>query len=53
MNKFKAALVATGVVIAFILFLIVAVLFQTIVIPAFIVGGTGLIWWTFYKAFKD
>jgi hypothetical protein len=52
MNKFKAALGATGVIIGLFLLCVVMALFFWWVFGLFVIFGVGFMWWSFYDAFK-
>lgn len=52
MNKFKAALAATGVIASMFLLCTLIALFFNIFWILFLIFGTGFMWWSFYNAFK-
>ena len=53
MGKFKAALIATGVIILVILVCALMALVPLIPFIIFYGGGLGFIWWRFYTEFKE
>ena len=53
MNKFKAALLATGVIVGVFGICVLMALFINIFWILFLIFGTGFMWWSFYNAFKN
>lgn len=53
MNKIKAALAATGVIIGVLGLCILISLFINIFFTLFLIFGVGFMWWSFYNTFKD
>jgi hypothetical protein len=52
MNKFKAALSATGVIIVVVMVCTLMALLANVLWILFLIFGLGFIWWSFYNAFK-
>lgn len=53
MNKLKAALAATGVIIGLFVVCTLMALFVNILWILFLIFGVRLCWWGFYKVFKN
>lgn len=53
MNKFKAGLLATGVILGVFILCVLMALFINIFCILFLIFGAGFMWWSFYNAFKD